>query len=52
MASGMAVSASPPLWIRSASSATEPDIANTTAWSAAVDAEHPEADRHRAHARV
>ena len=35
-ASGMAVSASPMLWMVSASSATDPDARNTTAWTAAV----------------
>ncbi len=36
MPSGIAVSASPKLWIRSASSATEPDNENTTACASAV----------------
>ena len=36
--SGMAVRASPALWIRSARSATLPEAMNTTPWSAAVTA--------------
>src|SRR4051794_29203656 len=36
--SGMAISASPALWMRSASSATLPESTNTTACSAAVSA--------------
>ena len=36
MPSGTAVSASPKLWIRSASSATEPDSTKMTAWATAA----------------
>jgi hypothetical protein len=38
MASGMAVAASPKLWIRSASSATDPDATNTSVCAVAVAA--------------
>ena len=41
MPNGIAVRASPPLWIRSASSATDRDSVNTTACSTAVTARIP-----------
>ena len=50
MPSGIAVAASPALWIRSASSATLPEATNTATWATRGERQHAERERDGAEA--